>query len=61
MDQVKELLEQWKADGFVNPDALESAYHAIILLVDHIELLKPLNNNVEVSALKEDLSNTIQQ
>ena len=40
MDDVKNLLEQWKADGFVNPGALESAYDAIVLLVAKVEELE---------------------
>jgi hypothetical protein len=40
MDDVKELLEQWKEDGFTNPDSLEKAYEAINLLVQKVETLQ---------------------
>ena len=40
MNEIKNLLEQWKEDGFVNPGALESAYNAIILLVAKVEELE---------------------
>jgi hypothetical protein len=40
MDEIKELLEQWKEDGFPNPDSLGKAYEAITLLVDRVEQLE---------------------
>jgi hypothetical protein len=40
MDEIKELLEQWKEDGFANPDSLGKAYEAILLLVDKVEALE---------------------
>jgi hypothetical protein len=40
MDEIKELLEQWKQDGFPNPDSLEKAYEAISLLVNRVEQLE---------------------
>jgi hypothetical protein len=40
MDEIKELLEQWKEDGLVNPDSLEKAYEAISLLVNRVEQLE---------------------
>ena len=48
MNEIKELLEQWKDDGFVNPGALESAYDAIVLLVSRVE---------ELEAQVQELSN----
>jgi hypothetical protein len=40
MDEIKELLEQWKEDGLVNPDSLEKAYDAITSLVAKVEELE---------------------
>lgn len=40
MNEIKELLEQWKEEGLVNPDALEKAYQAILLLIEEVEKLK---------------------
>lgn len=40
MNEIKELVEAWKEDGFVNPGALESAYNAIVLLVAKVEELE---------------------
>lgn len=40
MSEIKELLDSWKDDGFVNPDALEKASDAILLLVDKVEKLE---------------------
>jgi hypothetical protein len=40
MNEIKELLEQWKEDGFPNPGALENAYNAVILLVAKVEELE---------------------
>ncbi len=40
MNEIKELLEQWKEDGFPNPDSLGKAYEAISLLVDKVEQLE---------------------
>lgn len=40
MDEIKQLIEQWKEDGLVNPGSLESAYDAIVLLVAKIEELE---------------------
>lgn len=40
MDEVKNLLEAWKQDGFINPGALEKAHDAILLLVAKVEDLE---------------------
>ena len=40
MNEIKELLEQWKNEGFTNPDALDKAYKAILLLIEEIENLQ---------------------
>jgi len=40
MDEIKQLIEQWKEEGISNPDALEKAYQAILLLIDEVENLK---------------------
>jgi len=40
MNEIKDLLDSWKQDGLVNPDALEKAYDAITLLVAKIEELE---------------------
>ena len=40
MNEIKELLRQWKEDGISNPDALEKAYQAILLLIEEVENLK---------------------
>lgn len=40
MNEIKELLESWKEDGFSNPGALEKAYEAILLLIEEVENLK---------------------
>lgn len=40
MDEIKELLEQWKEDGLTNPDSLEKAHEAIVLLVAKVEQLE---------------------
>lgn len=40
MDEIKNLLEQWKENGLVNPGSLESAHAAIVLLVAKVEELE---------------------
>lgn len=40
MNEIKELLDSWKQDGLVNPDALEKAYDAIVALVAKVEELE---------------------
>jgi hypothetical protein len=40
MNEIKDLIEQWKNDGITNPDALEKAYQAILLLIQEVENLK---------------------
>lgn len=40
MNEVRELLEQWKQDGLTNPDSLEKAHEAILLLVSRVEQLE---------------------
>jgi hypothetical protein len=48
MNEINELLEQWKNEGFINPGSLESAYDAIVLLVAKVEELE-----AQVQALSE--------
>ncbi len=40
MNEIKELLEQWKEDGITNPDSLDKLYQALILLIDRVEDLE---------------------
>lgn len=40
MDEIKELLEAWKNDGYTNPDSLDKLYQAILLLIDRLEDLE---------------------
>jgi len=40
MNEIKDLIEQWKSDGITNPDALEKAYQAILLLIQEVENIK---------------------
>ena len=48
MDEIKELLAEWENDSFINPNALKSAYNAIVLLVAKVEELE-----AQVQALSE--------
>lgn len=48
MDEIKNLLNSWEENGFINPEALKDAYDAIILLVAKVE---------ELEAQIEDLTN----
>ena len=40
MDEIKELLESWSNDGYINPGSLEAAHAAIVLLVAKVEELE---------------------
>lgn len=40
MDSIKELLDAWAADGYVNPGAVAQAHEAILLLVAQVQLLE---------------------
>jgi hypothetical protein len=40
MNEIKELLEQWREDGLTNADSLEKAYQAILLLIEEVEKLQ---------------------
>lgn len=40
MNEIKQLLEQWKENGLTNPDSLEKAYQAILLLIEEVEKLQ---------------------
>jgi hypothetical protein len=40
MNEIKELVEQWKEDGITNPDALDKLYQAVILLIARVEDLE---------------------
>jgi len=46
MDEIKELLNKWKEEGFVNPDSLEKAHDAIVLLIAKIEELENKIDNI---------------
>jgi hypothetical protein len=47
MDEIKNLLNQWKNDGLSNPGALKSACDAIELLVARIEILENKVTNLQ--------------
>jgi len=49
MDEIKNLLDQWGQEGLVNPDALEKASDAILLLVNKIEELEQRIANLEAN------------
>ncbi len=49
MDEIKNLLDQWRQEGLVNPDALEKASNAILLLVNKIEELEQRITNLEAN------------
>ena len=40
MDELDTLLAGWRDGGYINPDALESAYNAMIVLVAKVESLE---------------------
>jgi hypothetical protein len=40
MNEIKELVEQWKEDGITNPDSLDKLYQAIVLLISKVEDLQ---------------------
>jgi hypothetical protein len=40
MNEIKKLLDEWKEEGLLNPDALQKAYEAILLLIEEVENLK---------------------
>lgn len=40
MNEIKELLEQWKEDGITNPDSLDKLYQALNLLIARVEDLE---------------------
>jgi hypothetical protein len=40
MNEIKELVEQWKEDGITNPDSLDKLYQALILLIARVEDLE---------------------
>lgn len=46
MDEIKVLLQQWADGQFVNPDALEAAQKAVVLLVERVELLEAQVSNL---------------
>lgn len=45
MDEIKELLVQWESGSYINPDALEAAYKAVVLLVAKVETLEQIIND----------------
>lgn len=40
MNEIKQLIEEWKENGLTNPDSLEKLYQAILLLIDEVGNLK---------------------
>jgi hypothetical protein len=40
MDEIKQLLETWKEDGYTNPDSLDKLYQAILILANKVEALE---------------------
>lgn len=40
MDEIKIELDNWKDGDYINPDALLSAYNAVALLLEKVELLE---------------------
>jgi len=40
MNEIKELLAKWQEASYVNPDGLEAAHNAIIMLIIKIEDLE---------------------
>lgn len=40
MNEIDVLLDKWREGGYINPDALESAYNAMIVLVAKVESLE---------------------
>jgi DNA-binding transcriptional MerR regulator len=49
MNEIKDLLDDWKNDGLSNPGALEKAYDAIALLVSKVEELEQRIEALETS------------
>lgn len=46
MDEIKQLLETWKEDGYTNPDSLDKLYQAILILVNKVEELETQIQNL---------------
>jgi hypothetical protein len=46
MDEIRNLLDEWKNDGLSNPGALKSACDAIELLVARVETLEETINTL---------------
>jgi hypothetical protein len=46
MDEIKQLLQDWADGQYVNPDALQSAHQAVVLLVERLELLEAQVSNL---------------
>jgi hypothetical protein len=40
MSDIKTYLEEWQKRGFVNPDSLEIAHAAVVLMAEKIESLE---------------------
>ena len=40
MNEIKDLIDAWKNDGYANPDSLDKLYQAILLLIDKVEDLE---------------------
>jgi hypothetical protein len=46
MNKIKELMDAWKNNGYINPDAIISGYQAMELLIVEVEELKAQISNL---------------
>ena len=51
MDEINKFLAEWKQANYINPDGLESAYNAMIVLVAKVESLE--KQVAELQSLRE--------
>jgi hypothetical protein len=51
MNEINNFLAEWKQGDYINPDALESAYNAMIVLVAKVESLE--TQVAELQSLQE--------
>lgn len=40
MDEIRQLLNDWAENNYINPDALKAAHEAITILLGKVELLE---------------------
>lgn len=40
MSEIKDLLDEWEENNYINPDALKAAHEAITILLEKVELLE---------------------